>query len=443
MSNTFSFSAPFTSDKDFSELLTVGEAMANASGTDKNAPKFQADPSFISLDSKPAMAGTGTLAVDVGGTHIKVGLRLVSPSGQVSWKELMDVDNNSLNTRFSHGKCLEQMAFELSRQIVAKLERAALKPADVTAVGVVWSNQLCSQSMDASKTGTNGVTGVVTGSQEGKAYRKGEWWNRDIADGDNLGEIFIQAFKENGFAPRAFVIGNDTIFSCKAMDNADSGMVASTGANTTIVPVGAHMLCNSESGGNFDIAREVLSLPKDNSNTYIKLEDVLTGKGMPVLFADYVIRAAEGGVSELTRLAQTIAKTKAEGRLSYSGQDLSFIASGKFREFLHGRDANCYNDETLNSLRKIAQSVIVNGGRFAAAMAYFSIFNQINEKDTFVIALDSSQARFQPGYLDTMRTTLDSILKPKKKKAEICLLEPEGEISVPMIGVARAANDFL
>ena len=47
------------------------------------------------------------------------------------------------------------------------------------------------------------------------------------------------------------------------------------------------------------------------------------------------------------------------------------------------------------------------------------------------------------GYLSSMHQTLNALLSSRGRTARIELLEPIGEISVPMIGVARAANDFL
>ena len=81
--------------------------------------------------------------------------------------------------------------------------------------------------------------------------------------------------------------------------------------------------------------------------------------------------------------------------------------------------------------------------RRAAALVYFSICNQLDEKDEFVVSLDSSQARYNPLYWRTLVSALTGILERRSKQVQVQLLEPIGTVSVPQIGAARAVNDFL
>ncbi len=443
MNSTSSSFGPTLTESDFQKLISEGEKMAALAGTDKGGQKFPADPSYIPIEAKPPAKGSCILAVDVGGTHIKIGVRRVNDDGTTSWMEILDIDNDVLNTGKGDGKGLQRMATELCRHIVKSLDKANARKQDISAVGVVWSNQLINSPLQNEGSATRGVTGIVSGSQNGTAYRKGEWWNKDINDGDNVGEIFIQAFRAAGFSPKSFVIGNDTIYTAKAIDNADSGMVASTGANATIVPVGQHMLCNSESGGNFNIPCSMIGLPPINGRDYVKLEDVMAGKNLPYLFAEYILLAAQNGADELTRLSASIIEKRKSGKEHFAAPDISLILQGKLTEFLKGRDSTCYPEQALVVMKTIAEKQIDMAGKFAAAMAWFSFYNQIPEKDHFLVALDSSQARFQRGYFDSMKKTLSTLATNKGKTVEIRLLEPIGDISVPMIGVARAANDFL
>ena len=432
---------PFLSEQHFNELIQCGERMAAAAGTRAAGPKLLAEPSYIPVASRPAVAGAGILAVDVGGTHIKVGLRTARKDGRLAWQELLDVDNDALNIGGDAVRGLEKMAIQLARLIVTKLEKARISKNTIKAVGVVWSNALKNAPLELES--ARGVTGVVTGSQDGKAYRKGEWWNRDIQDGDDIGQIFIRSFAANGITPRAFVIGNDTIFTAKAIDQADAGMVASTGANATIIPAGQQMLCNSESGGNFEIPVHMLNLPPIDGQPAVKLEDIMAGKNMPMLLAEYIVQAGKQGTAEFSRLGDSIIEKKKSGKPAFSSEDVSMLLQGNFEEFLKNRDLPCYPAETLAALKRYAERLISISGRMAAAMAYLSILNQLPEKSSFTLALDSSQARYQTGYFESMKAALKTLLGPKGKQLNIQLLEPEGEISVPMMGVARAANDFL
>ena len=434
---------PILSDEDFKKLIALGESMAATAGSGQPGKKLAAEPSYIPVQAKPPVTDAGILAVDVGGTHIKIGLRTVSKTGQTTWKELLDIDNSALNTGSDEGKCLERMTHELCKHIVAKLDHAGIEKSTIAGIGVVWSNQLTNAPITDKKLGIKGVTGMVSGSRSGTAYRKGEWWNKDIDDGDNVGAMFIDAFRDLGFQPRSFVIGNDTIFTAKAIDNADSGMVASTGANATIIPAGQNMLCNSESGGNFSLSTDVIGLPEVSGIETLKLEDVMAGKNMPLLFAEYIIQAAQNGSAELKPVAESIMLARKSGKAPFAAQCISLILQGKFDEFLNGKDSSSYSDGARSSLVAIAEKLIENAGKFAAAMAWFSICNQLPEKKHFVIALDSSQARFQAGYLSTMKKAMNELLAAKGKTGDVKLLEPAGEISVPMMGVARAANDFL
>ena len=443
MSSLVLIAPSFLTNAALNKLIAQGERLAAASGTNQPGPKFPSDPSYIPVKSRPPFPGVGILAIDVGGTHIRVGLRTAAADGHVIWQEILEIDNNLLKTQNSCGKGLDQMAHTLSDQIMGQLSQRGLTGVKIAGAGVVWSNQIASTRLTGSDRGIRGVSGVVCGSREGKAYRKGEWWNRDISDGDNVGEIFIKAFRDGGLNLRSFVIGNDTVFTCKAIDYADAGMVASTGANATIVPAGGQMLCNSESGGNFEFSAAEIGLQLVRGQPVLRLEDAIAGKNLPAVYAAHLVRAAEQGVSALSEVAALIQGSAEFGSDLFSPRDISQLVSGKFQDFIQDRDPALYPTAVVEAMRVIAKKHITTAGQLAAAMAYFSIYNQLPEREQFGIALDSSQARFQPGYFEAMQQTLAALLELQKRRAIINLLDPEGEISVPMIGVARAANDFL
>ncbi|NMC64348.1 MAG: hypothetical protein GYA55_14380 [SAR324 cluster bacterium] len=434
----------FLSYTNFLKLVdSAGLAAANA-GNKNVRPTLACDPSFIPVTSKPDQENTIILGVDVGGTHVKCGLRSINNS-KILWSELADISNDSLKDNSFQGTLMQRMTKELARRLVLKLEERNIPKVNVAGIGVVWSNQLVSSIIDPlSSEGTRGVTGVVSGKGEGTAYRKCEWWNEDLEDGHDIGTMFLEAFREAGLKPKSFVIGNDTIFTCKAINGADAGMVASTGANCTIIPSGKQILCNSESGGFFEIPSEYLANLCSPGHNIVKLEDAMAGVGLPGLFLEYIRIVASKNISSLKPIGAFLEELPASKRWNYFvGQDMSALLDGNIGLFLRGKDKSFDSIEAQNELTLIASEFARVGGAFAALMAYISIFNQLTEKDEFLIALDSSQSRFVRGYFESMQRTLTHILAAKGKKARIELLKPQGEIAVPMVGVVRAVNDFL
>ncbi len=426
---------PSLSKEHFESILELGESMAFRAGTDLPGPMFSAEPSSLPLTSSPVKRGTCILTVDVGGTHTKVGLREADAAGRIKWIGLLDVYNDNLNAGESPEPALVRMVHALDSRIEERLAERSIARESVRGVGVVWSNKVRSRLLDPRSDGISGVAGTVIGVDDGVSYRKGEWFNTDLKDGDDIGEVLYSAFRDT-FPIEAFVISNDTVFTFKAIDGADAGIVASTGANGTIIPHADHgppELCNAESGGTFTIPIEMIAPADVLDNDPVKLEDLVAGMGLGPRFTRHVRALAR----RETALAPCLED-------EFDNVTMSLLLNRKYHDvFERHRPSRAWGRETLQALTALAEKFMRRAGVLAAALVYFSICNQLDEKDSFVISLDSSQARYNPLYRQTLESTLSELLGRRSKRAQVQLLEPIGKISVPQMGAAQAVNDFL
>ena len=429
---------PSLSKEHFERILEIGEAMAFRAGTDLSGPKFSAEPSALALTSRPIKPRACILTVDVGGTRTKVGLREADAAGRIKWIGLLDVYNDDVDTGESSEPALVRMVHALDARIEDRLAERSIARDSVRGVGVVWSNKVRSRLLDPRTDGIAGVTGTVIGVDDGVSYRKGEWFNTALNDGDDIGELLYSAFRDT-FPIEAFVISNDTVLTFKAVEgtDTDAGIVASTGANGTIIPHPDHAspeLCNSESGGSFTIPPEMITPADVLDGEPAKLEDLVAGMGLGPRFTRHVKSLAHHD----TALAPCLEEDE------FDNVTVSLMLNRKYHElFERHRPSRAWGRETLAALTSLAEKFMGRSGMLAAALVYFSICNQLDEKDEFVVSLDSSQARYNPLYRHTLVSTLTEILGRRSKQVQVRLIEPIGKISVPQMGAARAINDFL
>ena len=365
---------PSLSKEQFESILEVGEAMAYRAGTELEGPRFSAEPSALPLTTKPVKSNTCILTVDVGGTHTKVGLREADSKGRIRWIGLLDVYNDDLNTGESSEPKLARMVHALDARIERRLNERSIPQDAVRGVGVVWSNKVRSRLLDPGADAISGVTGTVLGVDDGVSYRKGEWFTSELEDGDDLGELLYSAFRDT-FPIEAFVISNDTVFTFKAIDGADAGIVASTGANGTIIPHRDHSppgLCNAESGGTFTIPDELLAPADRLDDGPVKLEDLVAGMGLGPRFTRYA--------KSLAHHDEALAPCLDEGE--FDNVTMSHLLNRKYDElFNRYRSWRAWGSETLGGLTSLAEKFMGRAGMLAAALVYFSICNQLEEKD--------------------------------------------------------------
>jgi len=432
---------PLLRKENLLRLFPFAHTLAAEAGTSKKRPSLDCDPSYIPMASGSDMPGAHLLVIDVGGTHTRCAVRVTDASGDSDWELLDDILNDDLKGKTS-GSPLDRMFGALAPIVAQTLYQKGIEKGGVNGIGLIWSNKLSSKPLKAAN-GIAGVTGKIHGIGEGTSYRKGEWFTENIKDGDDVGGSCVEAFRLSGISPSAFVIGNDTIATGNAITGADAGMVASTGANVTIIPAGGTFFHNSEAGGNFEIPSEYLHGIRSPDCPGVKLEDAIAGVGLPGIFSQFLCLSS-GNIPALQKPAAFLSRRNELDKWRYfRPHDLSALLNNDFAAFIKGKDPVFYSEDALPLLRSLAAEVIETGGRLAAVMAYISICNQLAEKNDFLIALDSNMARMMKGYLRAMQDTLDSVLGPGGKTVKLALIEPIGKISPPMIGAARSVNHFL
>ncbi|MCB9029659.1 MAG: hypothetical protein H6619_01295 [Deltaproteobacteria bacterium] len=444
---------PENYDDLFDELL----AAAKRTSTGEEGQKFAALQSFVPVETSEALSEQ-ILVIDVGGTYVRVALRAIDAEGNCNWQALLRARNYELIKEDISGTLFSQMRECVVRQVIDKLEELSIDKASISGLGIVWSNAL--NCYELKENGCRGVSGQVVGKDHGKFYVKGEPWNPDLHDGDDIGLAFLETFKEFGFKMKAFVISNDTIFTQKTVPEATSGMVASTGTNVTYIEPGEKLLRNSEAGNAFIVPEKFQHKADQISEDLFNIECFIAGRAMQRRFASHLVYLAKEICSdnsqskELRGRCQKILDRLCRDNFyltAFKGKDLTALVSKDFERFLELRedDAELYrDDEFLELLRQIALNIVLRGGTHAAMLAYVSVYNQLeNGEDGLVIALDSSQAHLLPFYYDAFKQEFNQILKSRCPGKDISVeLIDQGEgrvITVPMRGAASAVNDFL
>jgi len=329
-------------------------------------------------------------------------------------------------------------------QIGSRLEELGIN-SSIEAVGIIWSNPVQSRPLDRTRDRVNGVSGVVTGIAEGKGYRKGEFFVAELYDGYPLGEMFLTDALELGLPLKVFTIGNDTIFVLKAAQDARAGMVASTGANATDVD-SAGFIYNTEMGCLYVLDESLLSegdktlYAGRGDGAFITLETLMAGKWLPRILEGHIACAADAGISELRSVSDYV-KVHWKGDESFlTGKDVAALLGGEdpgvagLKELV---SAGVLSNENRAILTELGAAVVQRAGEAAAGMAYFSLANQLEHHDKLILSLDSTQATYLPGYFPAMQEKLAVLVGPNKK-LELALQQPEGEVTVPMKGLANA-----
>ena len=429
-----------TLERHYAEFVALGTEMADRAVSGEPGPAFAHDASCVSANSPPAKLRCRLLVIDVGGSHTKVGLAERQASGDQRWQTLLDRPNEDFDIGDAGVLPIERFTRALAQFIEDALPGPPGGRRQIGGVGVIWSNALRSVRLAEGPGPTRGVSGLITGVETAKSYRKGEFFVKGLTDGYDIGRAFLATLADRGIVPRAFVVGNDTVFTLKACDNADGGMVASTGANATDVDQDG-WIYNTEMGGLCPIPAEWLSegdkilLAARPEGSGVALEDLMAGKWLPRIFEGHVLALAEQGLPELQPLAEEIRRHVAEGSDLFGGEDLTRLLQRRSTPVLEQLPGGVWNDRSRELARELLAALVARAGKLAAAMAYFSLLHRLATKDHVVLSLDSSQARFLPGYLDAMRQALDGLIGAGKR-ATVLLQNPEGDITVPMKGLA-------
>jgi hypothetical protein len=321
-----------------------------------------------------------------------------------------------------------------------------LKDKTPVRIGVIWSNQITTRPLATPE--LSGITGLVCGLHEG-GYRKGEWFLDGLRDGDDIGQEFQQALVASGINTDVLVIGNDTIFTLFARPISHAGVVVSSGANCTLVGPGVSgelTIYNSELGGTLLVPDSMLSegdrifRDKRKANL-IAIEELCGGAWFKDLCVSHI--QAFSALSEGSAL-RPIQEAISRGTLSFSNATLSALlreddsVPAEFRSF---------ESSSVEALTALVGSLVSRAGAFAAVLGYLSVSSQIKQGNrTPNISLDSSMARHFVGYYRAIEDNLRSLM-PHDVTFSLHLVEPiklpgGAEITVPMVGLARALREY-
>lgn len=413
------------------DIKELGEAMT-ANAPISAAPCCAWDASSIKRHSASRCpSSTPRVLIDLGGTHTKVAT--LSATGE--WQLLFDYDNEWFENR--RDTTLSSIAGFF--QVLAREIGARLRSDLAIRVGIIWSNQIRTRTFHTSA--ARGVTGIVTGLESG-GYRKGEWFLRDLKNGDDLGSLLLTALQEQGITAEVLVIGNDTIFTLFATPNAHAGVVMSSGGNCTLIGTTENNkdeLFNSELGGMLLMPHQALSegdhalLAKRGAST-LALEELCAGAWFAENVRQHLEVAShfpEGATLQPFLLSD----------MAITNQALSAYIAGS--ENLFSR----FSPETQALVRSITVALIERASLLTGLLSHLAVIDQVKRgAQKVTISLDSSMARYFPGYLDGIRRAVD-MLRPTDAEVSVELVAPlplaEGsEISVPLQGLARVIGNY-
>lgn len=402
-------------------------------------------PSFKALSSSiPAINSdkhtSAVVIIDIGGTATKVGIRLVDSSTQSdpSWQVLMEDPNDSFDDKNLSGNSLERFSEMVAIRTATELKKLNLHDRDNWGLGIVWSN---ATTNPASR--DFGIDGVVTARDR---YSKGEWFCRDVKDGDSIGRVFKRAFTKKGISIGLTLVANDTPLTMKALPGANAGMVVSTGFNTTLVKEvdRGEIICNGETGTSFTIDSELVMagdlIGIDTPATII--EHLVSGKNLPKLFASYIMKD-RNTVSEFGELGNKLIEMGPEAFEFFSAPDLCNCLGNpdKFKQ-------KCslvakLSDKDLPPYQALTKRLLLRSARLSAVIALASVYEQLSRRDKLVIALDSSLSRHIPYFWSAFQDSLKDIT-PAGKLITLNLVDrvevEGGVLSVPMVGAANAID---
>ncbi len=428
----------FNAVESLAEIVRLGEICLRNACYSEGQPACAWDSSEIPLpDPTLAEKPCAAVLIDIGGTQTKVGYQ--DERGEL--RSLFDHPNTWFQTADPGG---ETPALEpFLSAVIAEVKKAVPNLARDCSLGLIWSNQV--QCVAIETPHTRGVSGIVRGSKSG-GYRKGEWFLRGIRDGDDVGALFLRAMSRVGWAPKVFLLGNDTVFTLFATPHASAGVVMSSGGNCTVIGDEGREkrhIINTELGGNLKIPDALLSdgdrfCAEMRGVDSLALEELSAGLWFPTLVYAHVCAAAE--LADGAALA-TLRDALVSGEVTLNNRML--VAA------LKDPEADIVPEavrQAGTSFSDLLRALIVRGGTLAGALCYLSVVSQLEQPEGPVsVSLDSSMARHFPGFLDALEGTFKRLCSGRK--AELKLAHPRsvpgaGDISVPMQGMARALSTF-
>jgi len=430
------------------DLYAQAAHMAKHAGDSGTGPHFELLPSYLLTEKEPVDAKKNVLAVDIGGTSTKAGVRLVSKDGAVSWRYLFEQKNTALRNTKTGLNSFAEFADTLAANIKQSLAAKDIDEKSIQDAGIIWSNAIKNH-----RAPNLGISGAVTAREH---YNKGEWFIKDLKNGDDLAAPLLEAFKAAELNIKHLVITNDTPFTLSACKGAVAGVVASTGVNATLLmtETGANsqkrqVICNAEMGGRFKLKESLLSeadLIADGRNADT-IEYMIGGRFIPTVFCAHLIRLGQNGIDAFKKPVAILNDIGEDKWGHFNTRDLSSLIYNQ--DYFLGRHPEYINfsKDCLDAMKVLAAEVLSRAARLLTTVVYGSIANQIAEGETtFKVSLDSRLAREVPLFWDAFKEQL-AVCLPAPLKVEIVLAEPittpTGSISVPMQGAANAMDSLI
>jgi len=416
------------------DWVKLVKEMAVRAGSNSGEPKFRALSSGIPL-RKAELKLPQLILIDIGGTSTKVGIRRLE-SGKEVWAVLMEEPNDSFDDSSHQGSNLERFASAVAERTKEALSKNALNKEGPWGLGIVWSN-----AMDNPVIPGFGIEGVVSGREH---YYKGEWFCRDVKNGDKIGVVFAQAFGHGGLKINLTLVGNDTPLTMKAWPTASAGMVASTGLNATIVKNSSSgpIICNAEMGTTWKVDTSLVG-EADLIGPGFKagiIEHLVSGQNLPKLFVSHVLYNS-GKEKSLKNLAERfkVLGSKAYEMLPAADLAACLNSPAQFANKLE------LSSEELKSCSSIVERLIVRAARLSALLAFASVVEQLDGNSSVEVALDSSLSRGIPLFWSELNKSVQEI-SPPGKTIKLKLVDripvDGGILSVPMQGAANALDSL-
>lgn len=380
----------------------------------------KAFPSLIPAASAPPTPGATSLVIDIGGTNFRATFETVDQRGRAQARVLLTERIANLGMPLDSGDSYGDFCRLSSERIAAELRD---QPIDALALG--WSYPFTAiPSPDSSR---SGFDGVISSRVEG--YKKGSIIITDLKDGDSVTAPLLAALGRRGVKPGCVIVGNDTVFTMKALPGCHAGVIASSGANATVVYDGN--ITNSELGAFSIVPGTALGIAEQHLSN-IRLEAPMSGKTLPLFFQANVKHLVETRRLRASPFVEKLLKDapNADGVFEVASPEL-------MSALVRGEGPAELDPESLTILTQLALALEARAGSFAGLLCALSVCNlPVGPKR---IALDSSQARNFPHYLEHLRETLNML----DGLSSVELLRPIDEISIPTRGAFEALYGFL
>lgn len=388
----------------------------------REGPSGRAQDSRVPVQPAPECRET-LLCIDIGGSNVRVGLRM--HLGATVWHSLI---GSEIETLSNCGGLNSVTA--LAEGIAQKLAPHYGLLGGISGVGVVWSNPIKPVTLDGTIRGLS-----AQALYSGFTSTKGEPFMRSINAGDDLAAPFLASLEKLNIRPRTFVIANDVPLVFTSVANIDGAIVASTGANGTLVIDQA--VCNGELGGHISVPEHLLAPPEQGRGNP-QLQYLCSGSGICKALPTLIhATAGERGGERLREVSAALQ----QGLVSIHPVTIRDLVCENFAGVRSGWDE--FSRETLQDTSKVATVLLDRACAAAACLAHLSVYGQAESREsaTKKVVVESALARGLPGFLSRTQEYARAISGDRLE----LLMAPhmgDGTISSSMIGAARALDHY-